>query len=125
MVEVKTILKHKPRGEDGHDMADNFMKALWEGQKDFVSHPFYQQYLWKQMTGSSKKGSQYRFSEPLWNIIYVPYALLLFCCYPLVVFADFFRNADILFVQPKDISKPSNPSSTVKSQISNYYFLLS
>ena len=98
MVEVKTILKHKPRGDDGQDMDDNFMKALWEGRKDFVSHPFYQQYLWKQMTGSSKKGSEYRFSEPLWNIVYIPYAYLLFCCYPIVVFADFFRNADILFV---------------------------
>ena len=98
MVEVKKILKHKPRGNEGQDMDDNFMKALWEGRKDFVSHPFYQQYLWKQMTGSGKKGSEYRFSEPLWNIVYIPYALLLFCCYPFVVFADFFRNADILFV---------------------------
>ena len=118
MAEVKVILEHRPekKGTKMKPKQPNFMKALWEGRADFVSHPYFQEYFHKRMMGNGGKGSRatdvetrksgVKSRKKSWDsslpqLLYMPYALLLFFCYPLVVFTDFFRDADILFVEEK------------------------
>ena len=119
MGEITTILKHDPEDDDDDEIDEdgqNWQKALWEGRKALVSHPFFQQFFWKQLIGSfnpNKKGvrglqrhlGSQHMSAWYWHLLYVPYAILLFCCYPLVVVADLFRKADILFVTPETIQQ--------------------
>ena len=95
MDEVETILEHQPQPENPEDRPkpQNLMKALWEGRVEFVSHPYYQAYFNKRLTGNATE----TLHPVLWHLIHMPLALLLFTCYPLVVFLDFFRKADILF----------------------------
>ena len=114
MTEVKTILEHRPVCTKTTSTSkqsltktkpfkqSNLMKALWEGRKDFVAHAYFQEYFNQQMAGDVviPRDTQYRAVQ--WCLIYVPYALLLFCCYPIVVFADFFRQADILFEKKQE-----------------------
>lgn len=113
--EVKTILEHNPDDSDDDEDDDeqqNWQKALLEGREKFVGHPFFQQFFRRKMMGHHlvlhiKFGSwigswgRSQFARWLWNILYVPWAFLLFCFYPIIVFADFFRGADILFVSPR------------------------
>ena len=43
--EAAVILKHNPEDDDDDDLdpeAQNWQRALWEGRKSFVGHPFYQ-----------------------------------------------------------------------------------
>ena len=105
MDEVEVLLEHRPaNNREGPTTPtwkqSNLRKALWEARKDFVAHPYYQEYFHKQMIGATSHqidpDSQHR---ALWRCFYFPYVLFIFCCYPFVVFADFFRNADILFVK--------------------------
>ena len=98
MDEVETILEHRPEKKDktAAEKQPNFKKALWEGRADFVSHPYFQEYFHKRMMGKMGVGSR------LPDLFHMPYALLLFCFYPLIVFADFFRDADILFKEKKE-----------------------
>ena len=108
MDEVEVLLEHRPASNKKGKTAplwkqSSLKKALREGRKEFVAHPYYQEYFHKQMTGATfnqiDPDSQHRV---LWRMLYFPYVLFLFCCYPLVVFADFFRKADILFVKPQE-----------------------
>ena len=95
MEEVETILEQQPLPDNADDRPKqrNYMKALWEGRVEFVGHPYYQAYFNKRLTGNATGPLH----PVLWHLIHMPLALLLFTCYPLVVFLDFFRNADILF----------------------------
>ena len=55
--EVKMILEHNPKDEDedeDDDEEQNWQKALLEGRKDFVGHPFYQQYFFRRLFGDTK-----------------------------------------------------------------------
>ena len=108
MDEVETILEHQPQPEkpDNPPKQRNFMKALWEGRVDFVSHPYYQAYFNKRLTGNATMGKG-NLHPVLWHLFYMPLALLFFTFYPLVVFLDFFRNADILFSTNEDTMQPS------------------
>ena len=48
--EAAVILKHNPEDDDDDDLdpeAQNWQRALWEGRKSFVGHPFYQVYSHK------------------------------------------------------------------------------
>ena len=106
MDEVKVILEHKFKTDDseeeGKSLESNFQKSLLDGRKEFVSHPFYQQYLWKQMTGDSTHEYRHRMKHcRLWTFVYVLEAIFLFSLYPFIAFADFFRKADILFVSKR------------------------
>ena len=49
---------------------------------------------------------------PLPQIVYTPYVLLLFLCYPFVVIADYFRRADIIFKPPFKPTGKSPDKST-------------
>ena len=91
MAEVRTILEHRPEKE----MIPNFEKAIFDGHVDFVSHPYLQEHFERRWIGKHYEGPG---SSHLLQYIHIPYALLLFCFYPFVVFADLFRQADILFV---------------------------
>ena len=100
MNEVKMLLMHNPDNDDDDDddpEEKNWEKALLEGRKDFVAHPFFQQYFLKMMAGFSPPS---RLGQSKWQWIYAPYVLAIYCVLPLVVFADFFRKADLLFVSP-------------------------
>ena len=122
MAEVEMILEHQPeKTKDTKEKQPNFKKALTEGRTDFVSHPYFQEYFNNRMMGKTgesrkkkrkaKKRKQENGGESKkkkwWEhrphqLIYMPYAVLLFCFYPLVVFADLFRDADILFEKEKE-----------------------
>ena len=111
MREVKTILEHRPVATKTETWKQsNMMKALWEGRKDFVAHPYYQEYLHKQMAGTVALPPDSQFRNARWCLRNVPYALLLFCCYPIVVFADFFRQADILFETEEETTRFTTPT---------------
>eukprot|EP00092_Neocalanus_flemingeri_P022995 GFUD01024927.1.p1 GENE.GFUD01024927.1~~GFUD01024927.1.p1 ORF type:complete len:782 (-),score=177.44 GFUD01024927.1:193-2538(-) len=123
MHEVKTILDHNPEDDDDDELDDaytNWQVALFEGHKDLVSHPNFQRYLWRKMTGDGSinkeipfkfladkipnlsSTSKFRMKRALWNIKNIPLTILTFLfCYPFVVFADFLKKGDILFVNPK------------------------
>jgi hypothetical protein len=69
------------------------------------------------MTGSTSHqidpDSQHRV---LWRCLYFPYVLFIFCCYPFVVFADFFRKADILFLKEYEAQKGSGTNGTTDEE---------
>ena len=105
MDEVKTLLMHNPEDDDDNEddvEEKNWEKALLEGRKDFVAHPFFQQYFWKMMAGFSPPSKMSQFH---WQWIYAPYVLALYSVLPFVVFADFFRKADLLFVTPCTLAR--------------------
>merc|ERR1719500_2165600 len=84
MKEVEDLLEHRPASKDGRTWKQSSLKkALREGRKEFVAHPYYQEYFHKQMTGATNKqidpDSERRV---LWRMLYFPYVLFLFCCYP-------------------------------------------
>ena len=125
MTEVEVILEHEPeKTKKEKEKQPNFKKALSEGRTDFVSHPYFQEYFHNRMmgkTGESRKNKRQENREKrekagetrkikgkkrLWEhrphqLIYLPYSVLLFCFYPLVIFVDLFRDADILFEKEK------------------------
>ena len=107
MAEVRSILEHNPEDWDDDDddsEEQNWQVAVWEGRKEFVAHPFFQQYIKKRMDVASKVlGKRMRWikSDILLNLICIPLLLFVFCLFPFVVVADFFREADILFVSDK------------------------
>jgi len=132
MTEVEMILEHTPeKTKKEKEKQPNFKKALTEGRVDFVSHPYFQEYFNNRMLGKtaeSRRNKRNRRKQDktgekknkkVWEnggekkkkkwwehrphqLIYMPYAVLLFCFYPLVVFADLFRDADILFEKEKE-----------------------
>ena len=64
MDEVKTLLMHNPEDDDDNEddvEEKNWEKALLEGRKDFVAHPFFQQYFWKMMAGFSPPSKMSQF----------------------------------------------------------------
>ena len=77
---VKMILEHNPKDEDedeDDDEEQNWQKALLEGRKDFVGHPFYQQYFFKKLYGETKtKTKQLQgypvMEEIVWNLCHCP-----------------------------------------------------
>eukprot|EP00092_Neocalanus_flemingeri_P012459 GFUD01013432.1.p1 GENE.GFUD01013432.1~~GFUD01013432.1.p1 ORF type:complete len:765 (-),score=167.64 GFUD01013432.1:60-2354(-) len=122
MHEVKTILDHNPDDDDDDELDDaytNWQVALFTGHKDIVSHPNFQQYLWRKMAGDGSINTEIpfkflkdipnlgsttksRMKRVLWNIKNFPLTILTFLfCYPFVVLTDFLRKGDILFVNPK------------------------
>ena len=99
MDNVDTLLKHNPEDadDDEDDSEDqNWQKALQEGRKEFVNHPIYQRFFRKQLFG--KYDHKHRTNNLRWNLVNVPFALAVFCTYPLIVLVDLFREANILFI---------------------------
>ena len=82
---VKMILEHNPKDEDEDEddkEEQNWQKALLEGRKDFVGHPFYQQYFFKRLFGKTKdqtiiKGSWPVLENIAWNLCHFPKVFIL------------------------------------------------
>ena len=78
--EVKAILEHNPKDEDedvDDDEEQNWQKALLEGRKAFVAHPYYQQYFFRRIFGKTKVGPSRLQRFPAldriaWNFYHVP-----------------------------------------------------
>ena len=96
MREVGIILEHTP-GAIENEEQPNWETALCDGRVGFVSHPYFQEYFERRMMGRHLAESPHLHPKPSIIGIYLPFSLLLFFCYPFVVFADLFRDADILF----------------------------
>lgn len=123
MEEAETILEHNPHDNDDDEddqETTNWQKALFEGRQRFVSHPLYQQNfstnLYMDATLSPKKGSlKYSlWSRVKWNLMFVPYSLLISLFYPIFVVLDFTRDADLLFVSPAALKKRKKNQSQRK-----------
>ena len=97
MDEVKLILNYSNSDEMEQCENTNWNIALWEGHKEFVSHHYYQQFIWERMTGDNVDWFNYFF---FWKILLIPAYLVLFLLYPFVIIIDFFREGDILFTPP-------------------------
>ena len=88
--EVAAILEHNPNDENGDvddDEEQNWQKALLEGRKAFVAHPYYQQYFFRRIFGKTK-GRQMsrhpRLDRLAWNLYHVPqvvFAVTINHCY--------------------------------------------
>ena len=123
MHEVEVLLEHRPKNSETGTiqgpkrMQSNLKKALWEARKEFVAHPYYQEYFHKQMSGAtSHQIVPESKRRVLWRCLYFPYVLFIFCCYPFVVFADFFRKADILFEKEYEAEKGSGANGTFDAE---------
>jgi len=98
--DVKILLNHCSCEECEHlDRCENsnFNVALMEEHKPFVAHYVVQQFLWEKMTGDNLDWFNYYLH---WKLLLIPCYLILFLVFPFVIVADFFREADILFVPP-------------------------
>ena len=82
----------------------NWNLALWNGQKTFVSHPFYQQHLWRKLNGNHLKWDTCPW---YWRAALVPFFILLyFLVFPFIVLFDIFScNNDLLFESPAKLKK--------------------
>ena len=110
------MMRHNPDDDDDDDLdpeEQNWQRALWERRKSFVGHPFYQESIWEQLLGNGVQAACCRKNRAWFNIIFVPYTLVLFSFLPLVVLLDIlFRDADLLLVTPaalKERGSKENP----------------
>ena len=97
MREVKTLLDYAP----SVNALETWNVALWNQHKVFVSHPFYQSFLWNKISRSSDIWSRSTWTLPH-RIRYLVESLVLFPMYPFVIFVDLFRHNDILFLNPEE-----------------------
>jgi len=101
MTEVKTLLHHSPSSEDGHRHDNETWNiAMWNSHKKFVSHPFYQDFLWKKLCGNNFDWDKYYIK---WKILYFILSVILPFTYPFIVLIDtLFRKNDLLFISPAE-----------------------
>lgn len=98
--DVKILLNHCPCEECEQLYLcenSNFNVALFEGHKPFVAHYVVQKFLWDKMTGDNFDWFN---CYLYWKLLLIPYYLILFLIFPIVIVVDLFRDADILFVPP-------------------------
>ena len=135
--EVSTILDHNAEDDDDDELDDaeaNWQIALNSGYKGIVSHPNFQQYFWKKLTGDGRINTHIPFEGKIdqlktttrikmmmkrcsWYMKNIPLTLLtFFSCYPVAVFIDLFRNADILFVKPQTLQDRMKKNYNIENQ---------
>ena len=107
MKDVETVLEHSTRQNDEEMRSyseKNWNLALWNGQQTFVSHPFYQQHLWRKLNGNHLKWDTCPW---YWRAALVPFFILLyFLVFPFIVLFDIFScNNDLLFESPAKLKK--------------------
>ena len=118
--EIRTLLDHNPEDDDDDELDDaetNWQIALNAGYKGIVSHPNFEQYLWKKIKGPGRTdfpilnkeierlnlptSIKLNMRRATWCMKNIPLTLFTFLfCYPAAVFLDLFKNADMLFVSP-------------------------
>ena len=101
MDDVETLLNNSPYAGPDSEINGQCMEtwniALWNNHKLFVSHPYYQDYLWRKICGFEFHWENYYCH---WKLLYIILAILIFFTYPFVVLFDtIFGNNDILFKQ--------------------------
>ena len=101
MDDVEMLLNNSPSAGQRTEINEKCMEtwniALWNNHKLFVSHPYYQDYLWKKICGFEFHWENYYF---YWKVFYFFFSILIFFTYPFVVLFDtIFGNNDILFKQ--------------------------
>ena len=106
MDEVKVLLNYSNCSSMDQCENQNWCIALWEKQKELVGHHFFQKFLWDKMTGGDLDWHKYFFH---WKFIILFFSLVCLLFSPLVIIADFFRKADILFVPPEARKKKNHP----------------
>ena len=99
MTEVRTLLLHSPNCDDVHRHDDETWNiAMWNSHKKFVSHPFYQDFLWKKLCGQNFDWDKYYIK---WKILYIILSIFLPFTYPIIIVIDtLFRKNDLLFLSP-------------------------
>ena len=107
MTEVKTLLHHSPTTDDGHRHDNETWNiAIWNSHKKFVSHPFYQDFLWKKLCGHNFHWEKYYIK---WKILYFILSIILPFTYPFIVLIDIlFRKNDLLFISPVEKEEKEN-----------------
>ena len=109
MDDVEMLLKNSPCSGQNSEINGQCMEtwniALWNNHKLFVSHPYYQDYLWKKICGFDFHWENYYF---YWKLFYIFLAILIFFTYPFVVLFDtIFGNNDILFQRESETKEHS------------------
>ena len=111
MEDVEMLLNNSPCSGQNSEINGQCMEtwniALWNNHKHLVSHPYYQDYLWKKICGFDFHWENYYF---YWKLYYILLAILIFFTYPFVVLFDTIFGNDILFRQ-----KPGTQEHSVKA----------
>ena len=107
MKDVEVLLEYSTRQKDEEMRSyseKNWNLALWNGQKDFVSHPFYQEHLWRKLNGNHLKWDTCPY---YWRaLLVVLFMIIYFFIFPFIVLFDIVScNNDILFESPEKIKK--------------------
>ena len=116
MKDVETLLEHSTRQNDDEMRSyseKNWNLALWNNQKSFVSHPFYQQHLWRKLKGNHLKWD----TRPwYWRTLFVTsFPFTYFVLFPIVVLCDIMScSNDILFESPEKDKKEEEKSCCQK-----------
>ena len=109
MDDVEMILNNSPsdgqRAEINEQCMETWNIALWNNHKLFVSHPYYQDYLWKKICGYEFHWENQFF---YWKVFNFFFAILIFFTYPFIALFDtIFGNNDILFKQEPEAKEHS------------------
>ena len=107
MRDVETLLEHSSVQNDDEMRSyseKNWNLALHNDQKSLVSHPFYQQHLWRKLNGNHLKWDT---CPLLWRIVLVIlFMLFYFFIFPFIVLFDILScNNDILFESPEQLKR--------------------
>ena len=107
MKDVETLLEHSSRKNDNEMRSyseKNWNLALHNDQKNFVSHPFYQQHLWRKLNGNHIKWDTCPW---YWRVALVfLFILFYFFVFPFIVLFDILScNNDILFESPEQLKR--------------------
>ena len=118
MKDVETLLEHSTRQEDDEMRSyseKNWNLALWNDQKIFVSHPFYQQHLWRKLNGKYLKWDTCQYH---WRALLVISSMFIyFFVFPFIVLFDILScNNDILFESPEQLKKNQHEPSCCKKE---------
>merc|ERR1712138_186060 len=87
----------------------------WEGQKEFVAHHYFHNFLWDKITGKNFNWNNYFL---FWKILYLPLAILLFCFLPFVIMIDSLsRKIYLLFVSLEMLKKKNEEKQEKKKSL--------
>ena len=117
MNDVEILLEHSPQRNDNEMRSyseKNWNIALWNGRKSFVSHPFYQQHLWRKLCGRYIKWDECPFHwRALLIILSVAFYFILI---PLIVLYDTVScSNDILFENSSDLNRRTKKERKYKA----------
>ena len=118
MQDVEILLEYSTRQKDEEIRSyseKNWNLALWNDQKTFVSHPFYQEHLWRKLNGNHLKWDTCPY---YWRaLLVVLFLIFFFFVFPFIVLFDIVScNNDILFESPEKIKKRQDEPSCCRKE---------